>query len=171
MNKRKTNPLLIALAGVLFLFLVGAIFSYLGRQVSPITPAQPALRPANSPLSCPFSSFPASTAINAFTFLTGVVADEDPPRCPRCQSEKLKKLMSNFSRGRSDDDRMEALGDRLENQNFDDPTQLRRFAREMGREMGAETGENMADEMEAMIEEEASGASAMSGGGDDGTIY
>lgn len=45
MNKRKTNPLLIALAGVLFLFLVGAIFNYLGRQVSPTTPAPPATAP------------------------------------------------------------------------------------------------------------------------------
>ena len=117
----------------------------------------------------PLFEFSCLDCDKRFTFLSGVVANENAPRCPRCQSEKLKKLMSKFSRGRSDDDRMEALGDRLENQNFDDPTQLRRFAREMGREMGAETGENMADEMEAMIEEEASGG--MSGGGDDGTIY
>ncbi len=119
----------------------------------------------------PLFEFSCLDCTKRFTFLTGVVADENAPRCPNCQSEKLKKLMSKFSRGRSDDDRMEALGDRLENQNFNDPAQLRRFAREMGREMGAETGENMADEMEAMIEDEASGAGVGSGGGDDGTIY
>jgi putative FmdB family regulatory protein len=108
-----------------------------------------------------------------FTFLTGVVADEEAPRCPRCQSEKLKKLMSRFSRGRNDDARMEELGDKIENQDFDDPRQLRRFAREMGREMGAETGENLSDEMEAMFEEgiDDSMGSANGGGGDDGTIY
>lgn len=105
-----------------------------------------------------------------FTYLAGVVADNDAPRCPRCQSEKLKKLMSRFARGRSDDDRIEALGDRLETQNFDDERDLRRFAREMGREMGAETGENLSDEMEALIEEEA-GTSGGPSGGDDGTIY
>ena len=118
----------------------------------------------------PLFEFSCLDCAKRFTFLTGVVADENPPRCPRCQSERLKKLMSKFSRGRSDDDRMEALGDRLENQSFDDEAQLRRFAREMGRDMGAETGENMADEMEALIEEEASGANASSRG-DDGTIY
>jgi putative FmdB family regulatory protein len=105
-----------------------------------------------------------------FTFLAGVVADNDLPRCPRCQSEKLKKLMSRFARGRSDDDRMEAIGDRLENSSFDDERDVRRFAREMGREMGAETGENLSDEMEALIEEEA-GTTSSSAGGDDGAIY
>ncbi len=118
----------------------------------------------------PLFEFSCLDCDKRFTFLSGVVAEEKPPRCPRCESEKLKKLMSKFSRGRSDDDRMEALGDRLENQDFDDPARLRRFAREMGREMGAETGENMADEMEALIEDETSGAGA-SNGGDDGTIY
>ncbi len=113
-----------------------------------------------------------------FTFLSGVVAGNEAPRCPVCQSEQLKKLMSKFARGRSDDARMDAMGEKLEAQNFDDPRELRRFAREMGREMGAETGEDMSDEMEAMIEEEANGDGSSEGagapggaGGDDGTIY
>lgn len=107
-----------------------------------------------------------------FTFLSGVVAGNDAPRCPVCQSEKLKKLISKFARGRSDDARMDAMGDKLEGQNFDDPREVRRFAREMGREMGAETGEDLSDEMEAMLGEEASGEGEMGGGGgDDGTIY
>ncbi len=45
MNKRKTNPLLIVLSGVLFLFLVGAIFNFLGRQASPTAPATPVTAP------------------------------------------------------------------------------------------------------------------------------
>ena len=110
-----------------------------------------------------------------FTFLTGVVADNHDPACPRCGSVQLKKLISRVSRGRSDDDRMDALADRVENADMDDPRDLRRFAREMGREMGAETGEDMSDEMEAMIEAEANGEldgeGGMGGGGDDGAIY
>ncbi len=108
-----------------------------------------------------------------FTFLSGVVADNSAPRCPVCQSEKLKKLMSHFARGRSDDARMDAMGEKLEGQNFDDPRELRRFAREMGREMGSETGEDLSDEMEAMIDAESDGeAGGMpGGGGDDGAIY
>jgi putative FmdB family regulatory protein len=112
-----------------------------------------------------------------FTFLTGVVSDNTEPRCPRCGSEQLAKLMSRFSRGRSDDDRMEAMADRLETKDFDNPSDVRRFAREMGREIGAETGEDMSEEMEAMIEADAHGeldddmGGGIGGSGDDGTIY
>lgn len=105
-----------------------------------------------------------------FTWMSGVVADEREPSCPRCASKTLKKLISRVTRGRSDDARMEALADRLETQDFDDPRLMRRFAREMGREMGAETGEDLSEEMEALAEEEAGAQTSASGGSDD-TIY
>ena len=105
-----------------------------------------------------------------FTFLTGVTADNHDPRCPRCGSMELRKLISRVARGRSDDDRMEAMAEKLEGQDFDDARNLRRFARDMGKEMGAETGEDLSDEMEEMIESDARDEGA-SGGGDDGTIY
>lgn len=109
--------------------------------------------------------------------MTGVVAGEDEPRCPRCQSVELKKLISRVSRGRSEDARLDAMADRLENADLDDERAVRRFAREMGREMGADTGEDLADEFEAMMQEEADGEGSYGdsnyGGGnsDDGTIY
>ena len=113
-----------------------------------------------------------------FTFLSGVISDNTEPKCPRCGSLELSKLMSRFSRGRSDDERMEAIGEKLETSDLDNPADLRRFAREMGREISAETGEDMTAEMEAMIEAEASGEMGDFGGGgssgssgDDGTIY
>lgn len=108
-----------------------------------------------------------------FTFLTGVIADNNEARCPRCGSVELKKLISRVARGRSDDERMDAMSDKLEGSDFDDPRALRRFAREMGREMGAETGEDMSDEIEEMIEAESRGEESTSdgGSGDDGTIY
>jgi putative FmdB family regulatory protein len=110
-----------------------------------------------------------------FTFLAGVISDNADAKCPRCNSAELRKLMSRFTRGRSDDARMDALADKLEGSDMDDPAALRRFAREMGREVGAETGEDMSDEMEALIEAEANGEDegGFGGptGGDDGTIY
>ena len=118
-----------------------------------------------------------------FTFLAGVISDNDDARCPRCGSNELKKLISRVARGRSDDDRMEAMAEKMETADLDDPRDLRRFAREMGREMSAETGEDMSDEMEELIEAEArgeldeeggpgmGGAGGLGGSGDDGTIY
>lgn len=105
-----------------------------------------------------------------FTFLSGVITDNSDPKCPRCNSTSLKKLMSRFSRGRSDDARMEAIAEKMESRDMDDPGELRRFAKEMGRELSAESGEDMSDEIEQMMEEEASGGGSTSGG-DDGTIY
>ncbi len=110
-----------------------------------------------------------------FTFLAGMIADNTDAKCPRCGSVDLKKLISRVGRGRSDDDRMEAMADRLESADLENPRDLRRFAREMGREIGAETGEDMSDEMEELIEAEARGELDESGGsggsGDDGKIY
>ena len=117
----------------------------------------------------PLFEFRCRDCQKRFTFLTGVVADEAPPRCPACQSADLSKIMSRFSRGRSDDARLDAVADSLESQDFDDPKALRRFAREMGQQMGAESGEDLGDEVEAMLAGE--GETDLNGGGDDGTIY
>lgn len=125
-----------------------------------------------------------------FTFLAGVLSGSAEPTCPRCESTSLKKLMSSFARGRSDDARMEALAEQLEGSEFEDEASARRFAREMGREMAAESGEDVSDEIEELIELESraqdgeddpaspegsgpdGGASGLLGGsGDDGTIY
>ena len=120
----------------------------------------------------PLFEYACRSCDKRFTWMSGVVAGERAPQCPRCHSIDLKKLMSRVTRGRSDDARMEAVADKLEHQDFDDARAVRRFAREMGREMGAETGEDLSDEMEALLEAESEeGGSGLGGGADDGTIY
>ncbi|MDF2440714.1 MAG: hypothetical protein JWN98_1698 [Abditibacteriota bacterium] len=125
----------------------------------------------------PLFEFECRECDKRFTFLTGVIADNDEAKCPRCGSADLKKMISRFVRGRSDDARMDALAEKLESSDLDDERAARRFAREMGREMSAETGEDMSDELEELIESEARGedggvgADGGGGSGDDGTIY
>lgn len=129
----------------------------------------------------PLFEFRCADCAKQFTFLSGVIAENSEPTCPRCGSTQLKKLISRIARGRNEDERMEAIAEQLESADMDDPHDLRRFAREMGREMSAETGEDMTEELEQMIEAEARGESLDSfdsehgasgtGGGDDGTIY
>lgn len=119
----------------------------------------------------PLFEFACQSCAKRFTFMTGVVAGNDEPLCPVCQSVELKKLISRVARGRSDDDRMEAVAERLETQDLDNPRDLRRFAREMGRSIGAESGEDLSDELEALMEEEDGGDGVGASGGDDGTIY
>ena len=46
-----------------------------------------------------------------FSALVGVVADAAAPRCPRCGSEQISKLISRFAVARSEDDMLDALAD------------------------------------------------------------
>lgn len=118
----------------------------------------------------PLYEYSCRTCGKQFTFLAGVIADNNEPKCPRCASSDLQKLISRVSRGRSDDARMESIAEKMESRDMDDPKELSRFAREMGRELSAESGEDMGGEIEEMIEEETSGNGSTSSG-DDGKIY
>ena len=117
----------------------------------------------------PLFEFSCRSCSKRFTFLTGVVQNEVPPRCPVCGSAELSKLMSRFSRGGDDDARMDALADRLDDGGLDDDVSLRRFAREMSREIEAETGENLEGDFEQLAAEES--ASQTSHAPRDETIY
>lgn len=82
----------------------------------------------------------------------GMTAEPDDERCPKCGSKKVGRLVSRFARGRSEDDRIDELADRLEGMGEpDSPAETRRMVREMGKAMD----EDMADEMEEMFEEDA----------------
>lgn len=118
----------------------------------------------------PLFEFVCQDCQKQFTFLVGVIADNDEAKCPRCGSLHLQKLMSRFTRGRSDDARMEAIAEKMESRDLDDPGEMARFAREMGNELSAESGEDLSGDIEELIEEESRGGRNASGG-DDGKIY
>lgn len=85
-----------------------------------------------------------------------------PPRCPRCGSGELTRLMSRFSTVKSEDARLESLGDPSQYGDLDenDPRSVARFMKRMGQEMGEDLGEDL----DAAIEESMSD----DGGGDAG---
>ncbi|HET6384088.1 MAG TPA: zinc ribbon domain-containing protein [Armatimonadota bacterium] len=88
-----------------------------------------------------------------FSALVGVVADARPPACPRCGSVDLARLMSRFASPRSEDARLESLGDPSALENMDDPAAMRQWMRQMSREMG-EDGDDLEELMEEAMEEE-----------------
>ncbi len=70
-----------------------------------------------------------------FAQLMGMTADSREPRCSKCGSENAEKLISRFSRRRSQDEKL----DSLETEALaagEDPTGMTRVLREMGRQMG-----------------------------------
>ena len=107
-----------------------------------------------------------------FTFLYGVVANNTDPRCPRCGSDHLKKLISRVQRLRAEEEALEDMVDPMKIGDLEDPGNLRKWARKMGKELGAETGEDLSEELEQMIEAEARGELDEEGAAsEDSTIY
>lgn len=82
------------------------------------------------------------------------------PRCPRCGSVELSRLMSRFATVKSEDARLESLGDPSQYGDLDenDPKSVARFMKRMGQEMG----EDLGDDLDAVMDE------AMSEPGDEG---
>ena len=96
----------------------------------------------------------------------------EAPRCPRCGSSELTRLMSRFSTVKSEDARLESLSDPSSFGDLDenDPSSVARFTKRMGEEMGEDLGDDVDAAMEeAMAEggDEASGGDD-AGGDDDG---
>lgn len=106
------------------------------------------------------------------------VAGHASPRCPRCGSAELSRLMSRFATVKSEDARLESLGDPAQYGDLDenDPKSVGRFMKRMGQEMGEDLGEDLDAAMdEAMAEGEGDGGGesgegglAEAGGGDEG---
>jgi putative FmdB family regulatory protein len=105
-----------------------------------------------------------------FTYLVGMIADNPDPKCPRCGSKELKKLISRVARVRSEDEMLDSLTDPSKIGDLDDPAGLRRWARQMGKELSGEMGEDISEELEEMIEAEARGELGGEGSGDN-AIY
>ncbi|NUL82104.1 MAG: zinc ribbon domain-containing protein [Armatimonadetes bacterium] len=77
-----------------------------------------------------------------FARLVGVLAADDPEECPSCGSADVKRLISRFVRGRTEDQRIDELSDRLESmENPDDPRQVEAFMREAASAMDEDPNE------------------------------
>ena len=100
----------------------------------------------------------------------------ESPRCPRCGSAELSRLMSRFATVKSEDARLDALSDPGSFGDLDenDPRSVAQFVKKMGSEMGEDLGPDLDAAMdEAMSEGDGGGDGAESvmdagaGGADD----
>jgi putative FmdB family regulatory protein len=111
----------------------------------------------------PLFEYKCKSCGRKFTALVGVLANAEPPACPACGSADLSKLISRFSATHTEDDLLESLADPDKYGDLEDPSAMRKFAKEMGKELG--------EDLEGDIEDMMSGADGESGGLDDETIY
>jgi putative FmdB family regulatory protein len=95
----------------------------------------------------------------------------EAPRCPRCNSADLSRLMSRFATVKSEDARLDSLSDPSSFGDLDenDPRSVAQFVKKMGSEMGEDLGPDLDAAMdEAMDEGDMGGAgegSVMDAGG------
>jgi putative FmdB family regulatory protein len=98
----------------------------------------------------------------------------EAPRCPRCGSAALSRLMSRFTTVKSEDARLDSLADPSSYGDLDenDPRSVARFVKKMGQEMGEDLGEDLdAAVDEAMADGDGPDGGEgplMDPGGDDG---
>ena len=99
-----------------------------------------------------------------------------PPRCPRCGSAELDRLMSRFATVKSEDARLDALADPSSYGDLDenDPRIVARFMKRMGQDMGEDFGDDLDAAVEESLAEEGAGEgggeTAAAGGDDDGGL-
>jgi hypothetical protein len=100
-------------------------------------------------LSVPILEFVCNRCLKRSSQLVGMTADGGLEPCPWCGSTDIVQAVSRFRRGKTEDDRLDEMADRLELQGEpDSPSAMREIAREMGKAMD----EDMSDEMEEMFE-------------------
>jgi putative FmdB family regulatory protein len=97
------------------------------------------------------------------SLLIRTFAAAEGPRCPRCGSAELSRLMSRFATVKSEDSRLDSLADPSSFGDLDenDPRSVAQFVKKMGHEMGEDLGEDL----DAAMDEAMAGGD---GGGDEG---
>src|SRR5688500_13429606 len=84
----------------------------------------------------PIFEYTCNACSRRFSALVGVVANAQPPACPKCGGTDLKKLVSRFARVRSEDEALDSLGDAADTMDMEDPRAMRRMMKEMSGAMG-----------------------------------
>ncbi|MGQ9673426.1 MAG: FmdB family zinc ribbon protein [Candidatus Aminicenantales bacterium] len=103
------------------------------------------------------------------TFLTLSVASPLDPKCKKCGSANLDKLVSRIAVSRSEESRLESLADpsKLANLDENDPKSLARWMKKMGKEMGEDLGEDFDESIDEAMEEAEKGEEEGGGSGEE----
>ena len=114
----------------------------------------------------PIYEFVCNSCGKRYKRLVGVVSKPEPLCCPDCKSADNRRLISRFARVRSEDDALDSIADEVESMGDEsDPRALRRLMRDMS----SAIGEDMDDDIEQMIDEEASQPDSVSDSDDSQT--
>lgn len=92
----------------------------------------------------PLFEYRCNRCSHRFTQLVGMTSDSLAPACTGCGSGEVSKLISRFSRVRSDEEALGSLEDAALSADMDDLGSFGKWVREIGKEMGEGTSEDLA---------------------------
>jgi putative FmdB family regulatory protein len=103
-------------------------------------------------------------------FVTLSVRSALEPKCGKCGSLNLEKLVSRVAVSRSEESRLDSLADpsKLSGLDENDPKSVARWMKKMGKEVGEDLGEDFdesVDEAMAEVDSDEEGGEGFSGGG------
>jgi putative FmdB family regulatory protein len=101
----------------------------------------------------PIFDYKCANCRKRFSLLVGMVAEKQEEICPTCGSSNVNRLISRFSRLRSEDDIIDSLADPSNIGDLDDPREMRSWMKRMGKEMG----EDLGDDFDEVLEDIGSG--------------
>ena len=83
------------------------------------------------------------------SILVRSLSSQEAPRCPRCDSAALHRLMSRFATVKSEDARLDSMSDPSQFGDLDenDPRSVARMMKRMGDEMGEDMGDDLGEAM------------------------
>ena len=83
------------------------------------------------------------------------------PRCKKCKSKKMSRVLSRVRVVRSEESRMESLADPSKWAGLDerDPKSIAKWAKRMGKELGEDMGEDVDQMVDEAMEEEGTSKS------------
>jgi hypothetical protein len=95
------------------------------------------------------------------------------PKCKKCGSLNLEKLVSRVAVSRSEESRLDSLADpsKLSSLDEDDPKSVARWMKKMGKEMGEDAGEDFDQSIDEAMEEAESGEDSGEGSADGGEDF
>jgi putative FmdB family regulatory protein len=138
---------------------IGADFDIIGFKKVPFSIDSPSLgpqgiikpsHPGYSFLVVPIFEFRCSACGSKFDLLVGMTQERDDAKCPKCGSAEVKRLVSRFRRGRSEEARLDELSDRVETWGEpESPSEMRETLKEMGRALDDDASEEMEQLFEA----------------------
>lgn len=102
----------------------------------------------------PLFDYRCSECGKRFALLLGVVAEPQAEKCPNCGSENVVRLISRFSRLRSEDDIVDSLSDPAKMGDIDDPRQLQSWMKHIGDALGEEAGGDFGQILEEIDSDE-----------------